>query len=134
MEIAMTTVSIPQPGSQIEIDVADPIAPRQIPPGPDQRTLRGEVIPGYRWLTDREFCMTGDRDWPVRVINIANVRKIRIVSGTSRTVQTDIKTYSISGSGGNHYAVTRSPAGWNCQCKGFQFRGRCRHIQEAQNQ
>lgn len=130
----MTSVTIPQPGSQIEIDVVDPIAPRQIPPGPPHKTYRGEVLPSYRWLTDREFCVSGDRDWPVRVVNIVNVLRIRILSGSSRSVQTDVRTYSIAGSGGNHYQVTRSPAGWHCDCKGFQFRGRCRHVTEAQNQ
>lgn len=130
----MTTIQIPTVGSEIEIDLVDHIGPGMIPPRPGLKTFRGEVLPSYRWLTDREFCMTGDDAWPVRVINIANLRNLRITAGSTKTVNTSTKTYTIAGSKGASYIVTRSAAGWNCQCKGFEFRGRCRHIEEAQKQ
>ena len=129
----MTTVTVPNPGSFVEIEVNDPLARGHIPPGPDIRRLKGEVLPSYRWLTDREFCLTGDERWPVRVINLNMVRSIKIVSGSSRQVATQNQTFRIKGSRGDVYMVTRSPAGWHCQCRGFEFRGRCRHITEAQN-
>lgn len=129
----MTTIDVPNPGSIVEIEVNDPLARNHIPPGPDIRRMSGEVLPSYRWLTDREFCVTGDDRWPVRVINLNMVRSIKIVSGSSRQVITQTQTFKIQGSRGDVYVVTRSPAGWHCQCRGFEFRGRCRHITEAQN-
>ena len=128
----MPTMNVPNPGSLVEIEVNDPLARGHIPPGPETRRFHGEVLPSYRWLTDREFCVTGDERWPVRVINLASVRSIKVISGSTRQVQTQNQTFTIKGSRGDTYMVTRSPAGWHCQCKGFEFRGRCRHIQEAQ--
>jgi hypothetical protein len=44
-----------------------------------------------------------------------------------------------TGSNGEEYIVTCSPwnrgsyaANWNCTCKGFQFRGTCKHVKEAE--
>lgn len=132
MEDAMTTITVPNPGSIIEVEVINSHAPRMIPPRPGIQRYQGEVLPSYRWLTDREFCLSGDEQWPVRVINLKYIKNIRIVAGTSRKVQTQTQTFQIASSRGDHYTVTRSPAGWHCQCKGFEFRGRCRHIAEAQ--
>lgn len=124
------TVTRPNPGSVIEITVLDPIAPRQIPPGPATRVYRGEVVKSHRWLTDREFCMTGDESWPIRVINLGNVTDIRFESGSSTTVNTAVQTWEVRGSRGDRYLVTRDSGGWSCDCKGFQFRKNCRHITE----
>jgi hypothetical protein len=134
MEIVMTTITVPNVGSTVELDVIDPHAARMIPPRDSVRRYRGEVLPGYRWLTDREFCLTGDDRWPVRVMNLAYIKNIRIITGTSRQVQTQTQTFQVRGSRGDHYTVTRSLSGWHCGCKGFEFRGRCRHITEAQTQ
>jgi len=128
----MAVVQIPTPGSVVEFDLVDHIGPNMIPPRPGTRSFAGEVLPSYRWLTDREFCVAGDDSWPVRVINVANIRNLRITSGGTQTVNTTTKTYTIAGSKGSSYAVTRSTTGWHCQCKGYEFRGRCRHIEEAQ--
>ena len=130
----MTTLTVPNPGSIIEVDVIDPHAQRMIPPRDPVRRYRGEVLPGHRWLTDREFCLSGDQAWPVRVMNLALIKRIRIITGTSREIQIQTQTFQISGSRGDTYTVTRNAAGWHCGCKGFEFRGRCRHITEAQTQ
>ena len=130
----MSSIQIPMPGSEVEFDLIDHIGPKMIPPRPGTKSFRGEVLPSYRWLTDREFCVSGDDAWPVRVINVSNIRNLRITSGRSHSVNTSTQTYTIAGSKGASYCVTRSAAGWHCQCKGFEFRGRCRHIEEAQKQ
>lgn len=44
-----------------------------------------------------------------------------------------IKTFEISSSRGGSYTVrVDNGVGISCDCKGFQFRGRCRHLQEAE--
>jgi hypothetical protein len=43
------------------------------------------------------------------------------------------KQYEIEGSTGNTYTVVRDRNRWTCGCKGFRFRGSCRHIREAQS-
>ena len=127
------TLEIPTVGSKIVVDLATAIGPNMIPPQPNTVQFQGEVLPSYKWLTDREFCMTGDDAMPVRVINLKNVRNIVIQFGGTKTVVASAKMFQIQGSKGTTYTVMRSPNGWSCTCKGFEFRKSCRHITEAQN-
>ena len=128
------TLTKPNPGSVITVTVRDVLAPRHIPPGPDHRVYQGEVVRSDRWLTDREFSMTGDLAWPVRIINLGNVIDIQFESGTSTAVDTAAQTWEVTGTGGARYLVTRDSAGWSCDCKGFQFRRNCRHVTELNSQ
>jgi len=41
----------------------------------------------------------------------------------------DVKTIEVKGSKGNKYTVTKRGSKWECQCRGFQFRRDCKHIQ-----
>ena len=42
------------------------------------------------------------------------------------------RSIQIEGSKGNIYNVRRSAAGvWSCNCAGYGWRGKCRHIEEA---
>lgn len=124
----------PQPGSVIEIELEYATDRNMIPPRTEPRRLRGEVLKSYRWLTDREFCLSGDSTWPIRVINLGNVVSMRFESGSGTEVNTAVRSWEVTGSGGNRYLVTRDAAGWRCDCKGFQFRRNCRHITEVSSQ
>ena len=120
----------PQPGSVVEIEIEYAMDRRMIPPRTEPRVLRGEVLKSYRWLTDREFCLSGDDAWPVRVINLGNVVRMEFQSGSGTEVNTQAQTWEVTGSAGNRYLVTRDSSGWSCDCKGFQFRRNCRHVTE----
>ena len=48
-----------------------------------------------------------------------------VVEGTSYP---EGKTRVVVGSKGEKYTVTETESGVTCSCKGFQFRGQCRHI------
>jgi hypothetical protein len=126
------TIDVPEIGSKIVVELAT-MGSNMIPPCSDTIQFEGEVLPSYKWLTDREFCLTGDDQMPIRVINLAKVRKITFRTGGAKTLNTSTKTFTIMGSKGDKYLVTRNPAGWSCTCKGFEFRKSCRHITEAQN-
>jgi len=121
----------PQPGSVIEIEIEYAMDRNMIPPRTEPRRLRGEVLKSYRWLTDREFCLSGDAAWPIRVINLGNVVRLEYISGSGTEVNTAVQTWEVRGSAGNRYLVTRDATGWSCDCKGFQFRRNCRHITEV---
>jgi hypothetical protein len=118
----------PQPGSVIEVELEYAMDRRMIPPRTERKVYRGEVLKSYRWLTDREFCMTGDDSWPIRVINLGNVVRLEFESGSGTDVATTAQTWEVTGSRGDRYLVTRDSAGWSCDCKGFQFRRNCRHV------
>lgn len=128
------TVTRPQPGSMIEVEVTNPFASRMIPPQPTRTVYRGQVLKSYRWLTDREFCMEGDAAWPIRVINLGSVVRLDFESGSGDTVDTTAQTWEVTGSRGDRYLVTRDAQGWTCDCKGFQFRKNCRHVSELSSQ
>jgi hypothetical protein len=44
----------------------------------------------------------------------------------------EVKSIQVKGSKGNTYTVTKQGDKWKCQCSGFQFRGKCKHITNLQ--
>lgn len=68
---------------------------------------------GYQWLgpLDRE-------DWRKRLrLKAADVKAVRVPTSD----------------GSGFYTVTlKDGLGWDCECRGFSFRGRCRHLAEAE--
>ena len=126
----MAKITVPNTNAEVRVTVRNPFAQNQIPPGAETTVYEGRVLAPHRWLTDREFCLTGDPRWPVRVINMGLVERLDFLQGSGRSVSTDIQTWSVKGSKGNEYTVTRNSARWTCTCAGFQFRHACRHITE----
>jgi frataxin-like iron-binding protein CyaY len=124
----------PQPGSVIEVELEYAMDRNMIPPRTGRKVYRGEVLKSYRWLTDREFCMSGDDSWPIRVINLGNVVRMEFESGSGIQLNTQARVWEVTGSGGNRYLVSRDSQGWSCDCRGFQFRRNCRHITEISSQ
>mgnify|MGYP003639481523 FL=1 len=41
----------------------------------------------------------------------------------------DVQHWTVEGSKGNNYTVTRNGENWNCTCIGFGWRRKCKHIQ-----
>ena len=41
------------------------------------------------------------------------------------------RTWRITGSKGDQYTVVEDAGRWSCTCSGFQFRGKCRHLEQA---
>ena len=55
-------------------------------------------------------------------------------SPTAKTVQPpkeDFHEFKIAGSKGNQYAVTLRNGNWSCECVGFGFRRKCKHVEKA---
>jgi hypothetical protein len=121
---------VPQVGSVVRVRTRYNQGPRMIPPQPDFTVYEGKVLNPDRWFNDRQFNITGDKDWPIRTVNMINVIDIEIISGGFKDVKTDVKTWTVEGSKGNKYTVTRTSTGWSCTCSGFQFRKQCKHVSE----
>jgi hypothetical protein len=106
---------------------------------PRQRTKTGKVVKSERWMGPDEFCLeTGDPRYPVSVINLRYVVDIRDPEGEQGEVrlveQPDFRSFRIPSSKGDEYTVTKRGEQWGCECKGFQFRGACKHIKQAKEQ
>ena len=124
------TMLVPTVGSTIRVKTMYSQGPRMIPPAPDHFIHDGKVVNPDRWLNDRQFCMTGDKNYPIRIINMDYVLDLEVISGSTIKVNTGVQSWTVEGSKGNKYTVTRSPKGWNCTCSGFQFRKQCKHVVE----
>jgi hypothetical protein len=123
-------MKVPVVGSSIKVRVKYWQGPKMIPPSPGFCEYEGEIVKSYKWLTDREFCITGNKDHPIRVINMDLVEDIEMLKGTFAEVDTGVKVFTVNGSKGNSYIVTRNSKGWNCTCPGYQFRRQCKHVSE----
>lgn len=130
----MHTIQVPEIGSEVSVELENALGRGQIPPGPEVTVFRGNVLKPFKWLSDREFCITGDEQMPIRVINMKSVRSLNMISGQTRTVNTQDKIFTVTGSRGDTYVVTKNSQGWTCTCKGFEFRKSCRHIAELGKQ
>ena len=42
------------------------------------------------------------------------------------------RTWQVTGSRGDQYTVSELAGRWSCTCSGFQFRGRCKHVEGQQ--
>jgi hypothetical protein len=119
---------VPTVGSNIKLLVKNPHARAMIPMQPTVGTIEGIVLKPYKWLTDREFCLSGDKDMPIRVISMSLVEDIELLSGTLNKIDNSVQVYQVSGSKGNTYTVTKNSNGYTCTCPGFTFRKSCKHV------
>jgi hypothetical protein len=95
------------------------------------KTFTGRVLKPYRWLSDRQFTLSGDTEMPVRVIDGRYVTSLVVHSGSSLSVDTGVRVRQVAGSRGAVYTVTHDNRGIRCTCPGFQFRKSCRHLSET---
>jgi hypothetical protein len=123
-------IQVPTKDSKVRVRVRYVQGPQMIPPQPDFHEFEGTVVPSYKWLSDRQFCMTGDEQMKIRVIDMNFVKDIELLTGSMKNVDTEVKVYEVAGSKGNKYIVTKNSKGWDCTCPGFQFRKSCKHVSE----
>lgn len=121
---------VPTIGSKVVVRTRYSQGPNMIPPQPAYSEYAGTVLNPYKWLNDRQFCLSGDNDWPIRVISMDAVEDIQLLSGNMKTIETEAKVWTVEGSKGNKYTVTRSNSKWDCTCPGFSFRKTCKHVSE----
>lgn len=125
-------MKIPKLGSKIRVRVPYKMGAVMIPPQPTEHVYEGVVLPPYRWLTDSEFCLSGSDAWPVRVINARSCISIDMLEGDFTEVEDAPKTWSVAGSKGAVYTITRNSRGLSCTCAGFQFRKSCKHTAQKE--
>lgn len=86
----------------------------------------GKVIKNPNWLGGDYFCVeTGNKYHPISMININRVESIKMVIGARYLVQ----DFPVVGSKGKKYNVKKANGSYSCNCTGFEFHGKCKHIQ-----
>lgn len=100
--------------------------------GSREYTTQGVVVPRMPWLTPTQFAVaTGNPDFPKAVIDISRVVDLKIVSGSTTSVDTSsTRQFRVtSKSTGKSYLVSAVGGKISCTCTGFSYRRTCKHAQ-----
>jgi hypothetical protein len=86
----------------------------------------GKVVKNPNWLGADYFCVeTGNKMHPIAMIHTNRVESIKLTNG----IKLQIQDFPVVGSKGKMYTVKKSNGSYSCNCTGFEFHGKCKHIQ-----
>jgi hypothetical protein len=98
---------------------------------PEFFEFEGEEVQ-VKWLNPGEMALTtGNPEWPFRVIQRNLIDTID--GSVVQYKDSEVKTFTVKGSKGDHYTVTVGGNRVHCTCSGFQFRKTCKHVKETEN-
>ena len=82
----------------------------------------------------KTYVVAGDQPW-IEVpegTTLNDVRWMRASKPDKDPVVTRAQTFEVEGSKGNKYTVKRAQNdSWSCECVGYGYRQRCKHIEKA---
>lgn len=96
-----------------------------------ETTYVGTVGSAHKLLAQNSFVLNTPHtpEFSRREINLAYVFHLEYLDGTKATSKSTVdKTWTVKGSKGDIYIVARSNNELKCNCVGFQFRRKCKHI------
>jgi len=98
-----------------------------------RKTVTGKVIESEHYDDPASFrILTNNAGFPVSIIPLERIVELTYEDGTkaverSAVTLSDSETWEVPGSNGS-YIVSRRGSTWHCECKGWQFRKQCRHV------
>jgi SWIM zinc finger len=93
---------------------------------PEMVRMIGKLVPNPYWIADD--CITlhvNDKFMPMRIIKKSDVAFGLNVQLPKRIPPT---FWTVKGSRGDDYLVTKTEDSWTCSCRGFEFHNDCKHI------
>jgi hypothetical protein len=131
----------PKVGSKIRVTVKNPFHNVMVCFYPSTSEYIGTVLPSDEWMSDLEFNLSGDKNFPVRGIALQSVIDIKPFNeggevNFTTVSATKMQKFSIKSSKGDKtYVVTVDEGRWSCNCVAGMYRkkSQCRHIEEAQS-
>lgn len=88
-------------------------------------TKKGKVIKNAKWVDADSFSLeTGNKEYPISIINIKYVSDIKIINGEFNK----IRKFKVKSSSDNYYIVTKNNEHYSCNCIGFKYHAKCKHI------
>ena len=130
--------AIPEVGSEIEFisHTPNPGQPFALP-----NRYQGTVVQSFKWAGDHDFCITtGDRTFPVRIVDIRYVREMKHINSSTVPTQAEltavpkILSWTTEGSKGDVYIVTNDDGKWACDCVAGQFGRHCKHVEKIKRE
>ena len=95
----------------------------------DESIIEGVVVNNPKWVdADSITIETGNKDFPVSIISIKNIKKVDIIKGSTSD---STKYFNIQGSKGSTYVVSVRENQYSCTCTGFKYHGKCKHGEEV---
>lgn len=94
-----------------------------------ERTRVGVVVKNDRGMPADCFSVnTGDAIYPISVISVKNVIDLKILTGE----KTSLRKFKVKGKNGA-YMVILSGEQYSCDCIGFKYHHKCKHIDAVKN-
>lgn len=99
------------------------------------KPIVGTVIESDHYDDPASFrLLTSNTNFPVSVVPLERVTELTYSDGTEAATsqqaeQVDEETWEVQGSK-ESYIVSRKGTSWHCECKGWQFRQQCKHVNE----
>lgn len=91
----------------------------------------GTIMREKWFAVDEVGITTGNPDFPFRRINRERIVAVGDKAVNFTQVPADREVRTFTGSKGDTYTVTREGRRATCTCTGFQFRKKCKHIDEV---
>ena len=93
----------------------------------------GDLVPKQPWQANQDVInlTTGLKWLPMRVLEVRDIVSINGVDAAMSKLIPSHKSYQVAGSKGNFYTVTDTNGHLTCDCVGFGFHGRCKHLSFA---
>ena len=86
-------------------------------------TFIGVVIKNAKWVDANSFSLqTNNKEFPISIISMKHVIDISLIKGT----MSNIRKFKVTGK--NEYIVSMSNNHFSCECVGFKYHGKCRHV------
>jgi len=123
------------PGSEVTIKVENIMWPYRDRYAPgvirDEYNFYTGTVVYEKWYKPNEVGLTTGQDWfPVRVVQRERIVEVNDLPVDYSEPASDRIEVKVTGSKGNEYTIVKEHGKSTCTCPGFQFRGRCRHINE----
>lgn len=95
----------------------------------EESIIEGVVVNNPKWADANSITIeTGNKDFPVSMIAIKNIKKVDIINGSTSD---STKYFNVQGSKGSTYVVSVREGQYSCTCTGFKYHGKCKHGEEV---
>lgn len=145
----MSKIKIPKIGTRVRVttDWAD-VYRNHMPLYRDLHSIQvdeGTIIRSDAEVDDPDtFRILVQRAYhPETVIPRHRVMKLEVLEGpgevqkadpTPRRDTQEVRVWSVKGSKGDNYTVSRKGNIWTCTCQGFEFRKTCKHVNQIKQE
>ncbi len=96
------------------------------------RKVVGRVVQNDKWAgADMISVSTGDVNHPISRVSLDFIDGIEIVEGKLQSIK--YQQFPVAGSKGKMYTVSKNGNHYSCDCTGYKYHNRCKHIDSVKD-